>query len=298
MRVLISGASGFVGQALTASLTGSGHAVVRLVRSERQAATGDGECFWAPGVNALDPGVLDGIDVVINLNGRSIAGGRWSDGVKKELRSSRLRSTETIVDAVRKAVRPPKLVLSASAIGFYGDRGEDSLDEWSSAGSGFLADLSRDWEEAAAKAGSDSTRVVMLRLGMVVGKGGAVGKMLLPFRLGVGGPIGSGKQWWSWIALDDVVGAIEFLMTQDDVEGPVNLVSPEASRCRDFSMALGKALNRPAFMPMPAFAARLVLGEMADSLLLASTRVQPAVLERLGYQYAAGDLERALRRAV
>jgi uncharacterized protein (TIGR01777 family) len=296
MRYLVSGASGFVGQALVKRLQGNGHEVVRLVR--RRAGTSDGEAAWAPARGELDPAVLDGVDAVVNLNGRSIADGRWTDEVRAELRSSRLDSTMTLVRAFRKADRPPKALLNASAIGFYGDRDDEVLDESSSAGEGFLAELARDWESAAAEAAEAGVRVVTLRLGMVVGKGGAVAKMLLPFKLGAGGPIGNGRQWWSWIALDDVAGSIEFLAENDAVSGPVNLVSPAAERCKDFSKVLGKVLRRPAFMPLPAFAARLALGDMADALLLASTRVKPSVLENAGYRYEAGDLEEALKRSV
>jgi len=296
MRFLISGASGFVGQPLVERFQANGHEVTRLVR--QQTAGKPDAVAWAPARGELDPKALDGVDVVVNLNGRSIADGRWTDEVRAELRSSRLDSTRTLVEAIRRADQPPKAFLSASAIGYYGHRGDEVLDESASAGDDFLANLARDWEDAAAGVREVGVRVVTLRLGMVVGRGGAVAKMLLPFKLGAGGPIGNGKQWWSWISLDDVVGSIEFLAADVDIQGPVNLVSPEPSRCKDFTKTLGKVLRRPAFMPLPAFAARLAMGDMADALLLASTRVKPTVLEQAGYTYEAGDLEEALRRAV
>jgi uncharacterized protein (TIGR01777 family) len=184
-------------------------------------------------------------------------------------------------------------------VGYYGDRGDEVLDESSTAGGGFLADLTREWEAAANGAASERTRVVLLRLGMVLAAdGGALAKMLTPFKLGVGGPMGSGDQWWPWVSLADVVGVIRHALDHDGLEGPVNVVAPEAVRCRDFSRTLGAVLHRPAVLPMPAFAARLALGEMADALLLASTRTRPAVLAEQGYGFVHGELEAALRAAV
>jgi uncharacterized protein (TIGR01777 family) len=296
MRIIISGASGLVGSALVPSLEAAGHTVVRLVRS----STGDvpGEAVWDPAAEALDPAIIDGADAVINLNGRSIAESRWNSTVKAELRSSRLDSTRTLADTIRKVANPPAVLINASAVGFYGDRGEEVLDENSSIGEGFLAELSQDWERAAYAASSDHTRVVLLRLGVVVARGGALGKMLTPFKLGLGGPIGSGRQFWPWIGIEDVFGMVGFILGNEEIEGPVNAVAPQEIRCAEFARTLGRVLSRPAFIPLPAFAARLALGEMADSLLLASQRVRPRALENAGYQFTSPTLDDAIRKAL
>jgi uncharacterized protein (TIGR01777 family) len=297
MKVIISGASGLVGRWLVPDLVADGHTVVRLVRSQRQAEADDA-VLWRPDRGELDPSALAGADAVVNLNGRSIADGRWTRSVRDELRSSRLDSTRTLVGAIAAADPAPGVLVNASAIGFYGDRGEEELDESSAPGDGFLPELSQAWEEAALEARSDRTRVVALRLGMVLGRGGALAKMVPVFRLGGGGPLGSGRQWWSWVAMEDVLGMVRFAIEDDRVEGPVNAVAPTPVRCRDFVSTLGTVLHRPSFLPAPGFALRLVLGEMADALLLASTRVRPRALERLGYEFRAPDLADALRRAL
>jgi uncharacterized protein (TIGR01777 family) len=297
MKAVISGASGLIGRRLAADLEATGIRVLRLIRvlgsTERQ-----GTVPWDPTTGELDPAVLVGTDVVINLNGRNVGEGRWTSAVKDELRSSRLQPTRTLVDAICRADPPPKLLINASAIGYYGDRGEETLEESAAPGSGFLAELSSAWEEAAAAARSAGTRVVMLRLGMVVGRGGALAKMLTPFKLGLGGPIGSGKQWWSWVSIEDVIGTTRFAIARPEVTGPINVVSPQPLRCRDFARTLGQVLRRPAVLPMPAPMARLALGEMADALLLASANVRPAALERLGFSFRVPSLEQAIQRAV
>jgi hypothetical protein len=296
MRIIISGASGLVGAALVPDLDQRGHEVVRLVRPPHRP--GDGEATWDPANGKLDPAVLDGADAVINLNGRSIGGGRWNQGVKDELRSSRLDATHTIVTAIRECRRPPALLINASAVGFYGDRGEEVLTEDSKPGSGFLADLSRDWEAAATASASDTTRVVLLRFGMIIADGGALAKMLLPFKLGLGGPIGSGRQFWPWVAMPDVLGVIRHAMENRNLSGPVNVVAPQETRCSEFTRTLGSALHRPAVIPAPAFAVRLALGEMADALLLASQRVRPGSLRRHGYEFEKAELAEAFRAVV
>jgi uncharacterized protein (TIGR01777 family) len=235
---------------------------------------------------------------VVNLNGRNIGEGRWTVRVKEELRASRILSTRTLVSAIADAEPRPRLLINASATGYYGDRGDEVLSERSAPGSGFLAELCRDWEAEALKAVSQGTRVVLLRLGMVIGRGGALARMLPPFKVGAGGPIGSGDQWWPWIAMEDVIGAIRFALENATVSGPVNLSSPEVTTSKGFARVLGSVLNRPSFMPLPAFAARLALGEMADALLLASARVRPAVLEELGYRFRVPDLATAIRIAI
>jgi uncharacterized protein (TIGR01777 family) len=294
MKIVISGSSGLVGSALSQSLGRTGHHVVRLVRAPRQPE--NSEALWNPTTGTLDPRAISGADAVINLNGRNIGDGRWSSSVKGALRTSRLDATRTIVEAIGRADEPPPLLISASATGFYGDRGDEVLDESSGPGDGFLADLARDWEEAAFEASTEQTRVVALRMGMVLARDGALAKMLTPFKLGAGGPIGSGRQYWPWIELDDVCGVVQFALENSDLRGPVNVVAPQETRCGDFTRTLGRVLRRPAFIPLPAFAARLALGEMADALLLASTRVQPQSLQEAGYTFRSPELEGALRK--
>jgi uncharacterized protein (TIGR01777 family) len=296
MKVIISGASGLVGSALVPDLTNRGHEVVRLVRPPRRPSPD--EAIWDPAIGDLEPSVLDGADVVINLNGRSIGQGRWSPRVKDELRSSRIDATKTIAAAIARCERPPSLLINASAVGLYGDRGEEVLDENSPAGAGFLADLSRDWEKAAAAAASDATRVVLLRFGMIIADGGALEKMLLPFKLGLGGPIGSGRQFWPWVAMADVLGVIRHTMEDRDLSGPVNVVAPQETRCSEFTLILGSVLHRPAVIPAPGFAVRLALGEMADALLLASQRVRPKTLQQHGYEFEKPKLADAIRAAL
>jgi hypothetical protein len=297
MKIIISGSSGLVGRWLVPDLEAAGHQVVRLVRGEVRPGTA-GVATWDPARGGIDAGVLASVDAVINLNGRTIGEGRWTARLKEELRSSRIRSTETLAGAIATAATPPPLLINASAVGYYGDRGEEALDEDSPAGTGFLAELARDWERAALAAASDRTRVVLLRLAMVVGRGGALERMLLPFRLGAGGPIGSGRQWWPWIAMEDVIGVVRFLLEQPAVAGPLNLASPQEIRCADFTKTLGRVLNRPSLLRLPAPAARLMMGEMADALLLASARVRPAALTRLGYSFRVPDLDTAIRHAI
>ncbi len=296
MKIIISGASGLVGSALVPNLTDSGHDVVRLVRPPRRPSRG--EATWDPANGDLDPSVLDGAGVVINLNGRSIGQGRWTARVKDELRSSRIDATTTITTAIARCERPPSLLVNASAVGYYGDRGDEALDEGSAVGTGFLADLSRDWEQAALAAQSSDTRVALLRFGIVVADGGALEKMVLPFKLGLGGPMGSGRQFWPWVAMSDVLGVIRFVIENPALSGPVNVVSPQETRCSEFTRTLGSVLRRPAVLPMPAFAARLALGEMGDALLLASQRVRPRALEEAGYPFQTPELDLAIRDAL
>jgi len=292
MRILISGSSGFVGRALVDHLKRQGDDVTSLVRREPR---GSGrEIRWNPAAGKLDPAAVSGNDVVINLNGHSIAG-RWTDKTKAELRSSRLDATQTLARAIGHAETPPPLFISSSASGFYGDRGDRIVDESSQPGHGFLAELARDWENAALQANSGHTRVVTLRLGMVLGDGGALRRMLTPFKLGVGGPVGTGDQWWPWVAMSDVVGAVDHIIGHHDIDGPVNVVAPGAATSRQFARALGRRIGRPAILPAPAFALRLAFGEMADQLLLASTKVAPRVLLETGYAFRSPTLETAFR---
>jgi uncharacterized protein (TIGR01777 family) len=297
MRVVVSGSSGLVGQALVADLERNGHEVVRLLRG-RSSTSGSGVADWDPAGGWLDPALLAGADAVVNLCGRNIGEKRWTRQVKEELRASRIRPTDLIVRTLARLDDPPPLLVNASAVGYYGDRGEELLDETSAAGIGFLAELAEAWEASARAAASAGTRVVLLRLGMVVARGGALARMLPPFRLGLGGPIGSGRQWWPWISLDDVVAAVRFLLARPGLDGPLNLVAPGEMRCREVAATLGRALRRPALTPLPAVAVRALLGEMGEALLLASARVHPVALLAAGYRFVAPTLEPALQRAL
>ena len=294
MKILISGASGFVGTALIEDLRGRGLEVLTLVRGA--AKPGSHQRRWAPERGELDPDVVSGADAVINLNGRNIADGRWTESVKEQLRSSRIDSTRTIAEAMSRADQPPGLLINASATGYYGDRGDTHLDEASNPGDGFLADLCADWERTAAAAASGRTRVVAIRLGMVLGDEGALGKMLTPFKLGLGGPMGNGRQYWPWITIGDVVGAVGHILASPEIDGPVNLVAPESVTSKGFARTLGEHLGVPALVPAPAFALKLALGEMAEGLLLASQRVTPSVLLESGYRFSAPTLADAFRQ--
>jgi uncharacterized protein len=297
MRVLMTGASGLVGTALAAELRAAGETVNRFVRPG--APTGAGDVAWNPETDEINLAAAEGVDAVVNLAGASIGGGRWTADRKKLLRSSRVDLTERLVAGLARLKAPPKVFVSASAIGFYGDRGEESLTEQSAGGQGFLAQITRDWETAAMKAEQLGARTVIARFGIVLSKnGGALPQMLTPFKLGVGGRIGSGKQWMSWVALDDAITAIRIAITDAAMRGPVNVVAPNPTRNADFTRALAQVLHRPAIFPAPAFALRLVLGEMADALLLASQRVIPEKLTQHRFRFYYADLESALRRAL
>ncbi len=291
MNVLISGASGLVGSALARSLRAGGHDVRRLVR--RRPVDPDA-AFWDPAAGEIDPGALDDVDAVVHLAGENVAGGRWTAAMKRRIEDSRVAGTGLIAGAVASADPPPVLV-SASAIGFYGDRGDRPVDETGSAGSGFLADVCQRWEAAAAAAVESDARVVFLRIGLVLSsRGGALAKMLTPFRLGLGGVVGAGRQVMSWIHLDDLVGVIEHALTRVDLSGPVNAVAPAPVTNREFTRALGRVLGRPTLVPMPAALVRLVFGEMGTELLLAGTRVVPARLAESDFAFRFPDLETAL----
>ncbi|MDX1968452.1 MAG: TIGR01777 family oxidoreductase [Planctomycetaceae bacterium] len=293
MKILVTGASGLVGTSLSAFLTTGGHEVLRLTRSAPRDAN---DISWNPESGTIDPVRLDGLDAVVHLAGENIAGARWSAAVKQRIRDSRVKGTRMLCEALARLARPPKTLICASAIGFYGNRGEEVLREGSPAGTGYLADVCREWEEACAPARSAGIRVVNLRIGVVLSaKGGALQKMLFPFKMGGGGVIGSGKQYWSWVAIDDVVGAIHHCLQHEEISGPVNATAPQPSTNLEFTKILGKVLHRPTVIPMPGFAARIALGEMATDLLLSSARVVPETLERSGYQFRCPSLEGALR---
>ena len=294
MKILVSGASGMVGSALCDVLKSQNNIVVRLTRGKAEA----GEVFWDPMAGKLDSDALAGVEAVVHLAGENIAG-RWTDAKKIAIRESRILGTKTLCDALLKLKVAPNVFISASAIGFYGNRGDELLTESSPPGSGFLPDVCREWEAASDPLERVGIRTVRLRFGVILSrKGGALAKMLTPFKLGVGGVIGSGKQYMSWITLDDVIGVIEFALNNATLAGPVNTVARHAVTNHDFTKTLGKVLNRPTVLPMPAFAARLVFGEMANDLLLGSTRVKPERLTASGYVYKHPELEDALKAAI
>lgn len=293
MKVTITGASGLLGTALVPFLTTSGHEVVRLVR---RAPAGPGEASWNPEDGTIDRAALDGVDAVVHLAGESIAGGRWTDARKARLRSSRIGPTRRLAEALAGRPRPPRVLVSASASGYYGDRGETWVSETSPPGDDFLGRLAVEWEAATEPAARAGIRVVNLRTGIVLSPaGGALGKMLTPFKAGLGGVLGSGTQYMSWIAIDDVLGAIQHALASDGVSGPVNAAAPEPVTNATFTKTLARVLGRPAVVPVPAFALRLLFGEMADAALLSSTRVRPDRLLATGYRFRFTDLERALR---
>ncbi|HET6371526.1 MAG TPA: TIGR01777 family oxidoreductase [Nitrospiria bacterium] len=292
MKIVISGSSGLIGKAVISALTSQGDDVMRLTRPQ----SGSGEVQWDPARGEIDRAALEGSDVVIHLAGESIASGRWTKAKKERIYRSRVDGTRLLVQTLLQLERPPKTLLCASAIGFYGERGSEPMTEENGSGSFFISGLCRDWEEAARPALDAGIRVVNLRFGIVLSAAdGALAKMLLPFRLGLGGKIGSGGQYMSWVSIDDVVGVIQHAIKTETLSGPVNVVAPEPVTNEDFTKTLGRVLGRPTFFPIPAFAARLAFGEMADELLLASTRVEPLKLQKSGYPFRHPRLEGALR---
>ena len=294
MKILVSGSHGLVGKALVRSLTDDGHEVVRLVRGER--AFGSAEVEWQPDQGRIDVQQLEGIHAVVHLAGESIASGRWTSDKKRTIRDSRVKGTSLLSDALAKLSQPPSVFLSASAIGYYGDRDDELLNEKSAPGKDFLSGVCVEWEAATRPATEKGIRTVCTRFGIILdANGGALAKMLPPFRMGIGGRVGDGKQWMSWIALDDVVNGLKFLIEDRSVQGPVNFVAPNPVTNAEFTKTLGRVLSRPTIFPVPAFGVRLAFGEMADALLLSSQRVEPSVLEGRGYKFRWPTLEPALK---
>ena len=293
MKVVVTGASGLLGTAMVTSLRADGHDVVRLVR--RPARTAD-EAQWDPAQRRLDPAVLTGAEAVVHLAGAGVGDKRWSDDYKRTILASRVDGTTTIATAL--AACPvsarPRVLLSASGVGYYGDTRDEIADETSPMGEGFLADVVRQWEAATAPAADAGVRVVMTRNGLVLAEhGGVLAKMLPIFKAGLGGRLGPGRQWMSWIALPDHVAAMRFLLDHEDVSGPVNLTAPEPVRNRDYTRALGRALHRPALAVVPPFALRAAFGEFADEGVLVSQRVVPARLEAAGFPFTYADIDAA-----
>jgi uncharacterized protein (TIGR01777 family) len=294
MKILVTGSSGLVGTALAAALRADRQTVVPLVRSNRPLAAG--EARWEPISGQLDAGAAEAADAVVNLAGASIAGGRWNAARKQLLRSSRIEATRNLVTALSRLARPPKVFVSASAIGYFGNRGDEQLTEQSAPGDDFLAQLARDWEAEALRGENIGMRVVVLRFGVVLAAhGGALAKMLPPFRMGLGGRMGSGRQWVSWLTLAEAVALVRSALQDATWRGTYNAVAPHALTNAEFTRVLGRVLRRPTLFPVPSFALRLALGEMADALLLSSQRVLPKRLENAGYQFRDPSLEGGLR---
>jgi hypothetical protein len=297
MKILVAGSSGLVGTALVRTLVKDGHTVCRLVRPGTvvKSEMNDGfQVAWNPATGELG-GAGVGADAVVNLAGASIADGRWSPARKAVLRSSRIDTTRALVDALAKMNARPRVLVSASATGFYGNRGDELLTEESLPGNDFLSSLAREWEAEALKTEAIGIRVVLARFGIILARdGGALPRMMLAFRYFAGGKIGSGQQWMSWISLKDVVEILRFALEHGEIRGPINVISPQPVQNVEFTKTLATTLHRPAILPAPAFALRLAVGEMADALLLSSQRVLPQKLQQLGYSFAHADLNDAL----
>ena len=292
MKIAIAGASGLIGSALTPELEQDGHEISRLVRNTPRL----NEIEWHPNQDAIEPGKLEDFDAIINLAGENVGDGRWTEDKKRKIHDSRVHGTHLISEAIAKLEKKPRVFLCASATGIYGDRGDETLNEQSESGGGFLAGVCREWEKATEPALRAGVRVVNLRFGPILAReGGMLEKMIMPFKMGLGGKIGSGKQLISWVAIEDAVAAIKLALNDEFIRGPLNVVSPRPVTNERFTKTLGDVLNRPTLMAMPAFAARLAFGEMADEMLLASQRVMPKRLNAVGFQFQYGDLETTLR---
>lgn len=289
MKIIIAGSSGFIGATLCTYLHERGHDVFRLVRS--QTKEGDRSIYWNPHTQEVVRSLLEGYDAVINLCGENITG-RWSTEKKKKIRESRVDTSRFLSQKLSELVQKPKVLINASAIGYYGDRGSEILDESSPAGTSFLADVCTEWEAATLPAENAGIRVVKLRIGVVLStKGGAFSQMLFPFKWGLGGILGQGDQWISWISLDDMIRVIELCLHNETLQGPINLVSPHPVTNHQLTKQLGKALHRPTFFSQPSFIIRTLFGQMGEELLLASTRVEPNKLKATGYCFLHPRLE-------
>lgn len=297
MKILVSGSTGLIGSALCELLKHGGHDVHRLVRTSVRPK--ESKIHWSPASGMIDETGLGGFEAVVHLAGENVAARRWIPEQKQRIRDSRVIGTALLAKALAKHTNPPKVFVAASAIGFYGSRGDEALTEESAAGTGFLTDTCKVWEAAAEPVLAKGIRLVTMRTGIVLSpKGGALAKMLLPFRMGVGGKVGSGAQYMSWLALDDMAAAILHAILTESLSGPVNFVAPNPATNLEFTKALGRVLKRPTIFPLPAFVAKKVFGEMGEELLLGSTRVEPKKLEASGYQFLYPELEGALRHVL
>ena len=297
MKILVTGSTGLVGSALIPALEAKGRQIARLVR--KAPKNKETEIFWDPEKGALNAEELEGIDAAVHLAGENLAEGRWDEEKKRRIRESRVKGTRLLSEALAKLKRKPQVLVSASAVGFYGNRGDEILSEQSASGSDFVAEVCREWELATQPAAQAGVRVVNLRFGVIFSaKGGALKKMLLPFKLGVGGKLGNGRQYMSWITLDDAVGVIEFALENEKLRGPVNAVAPDGVTNKEFTKALGSALSRLTIFPVPAFMVRLAFGEMADETLLTSQRVEPVRLKEEGYVFKYPELKTALKHVL
>ena len=298
MKILITGASGLVGKALQRSFAEKGYEMLLAGRGEPKKPN---EIKWSveDGFSEEDRGRLEGLDAVVHLAGEGIAGLRWTEEKKKAIRESRVKGTRSLVNTLAELDQKPKVLIAGSAMGFYGDRGDEIVTETSSAGDNFLADVAKEWEAESRRAEDSGIRTVLLRTAIVLSKdGGALSTMLMPFKLGVGGVVGSGKQWMSWVSLDDVVAIINFAIENENLRGAVNVASPHPVTNEEFTKTLGDVLYRPTFLPLPEFAVNLMFGEMGDTLLLNSTRVEPKRLKDAGYAFKFPDLKSAIENAV
>jgi len=296
MRILITGANGLIGTALQRSFDEIGH---ELLLASRKEAKDSQHIQWDVEKGFSEPERLEGVDAVVHLAGESVFGLSWSDAKKKAIRDSRVDGTRSVVEAISKLKARPNVLVAASAIGFYGDRGDEEMTESSAAGDTFLAEVSKEWESEARRAEDAGIRTVLLRTGIILSKdGGALGTMLLPFKLGIGGVVGSGKQWMSWISIDDHIRVINYAIEYENVRGAVNSVSPNPVTNGEFTKTLGEVLYRPTILPLPSFAVNMVFGEMGDALLLASTRVVPKRLEDAGFEFKYPELKTAIEHAV
>ncbi len=296
MKVLITGATGLIGNALQRSLSDKGYEMLLASRSEPKD---EHSIQWDIQKGFSDPERLEGIDAVVHLAGESISGLRWTDDKKKAIRDSRVLGTRSVVDAISRLKQRPRILVAASAVGFYGERGDEELTESSAAGDDFLSAVAKEWESEARRAEDAGIRTVLLRSGIVLSKdGGALGTMLTPFKLGVGGVVGSGKQWMSWISLDDEVEIINFAIENENLRGAVNAVSPNPATNYDFTKTLGEILYRPTIIPLPEFAVSMIFGEMGDALLLSSTKALPKRLIDAGFEFKYPDLKKAIEHAV
>lgn len=303
MRILMSGSSGLVGTAASRLLIESGHTVSRILRPQSQtnisSELAEGDVLWNPVENEFDAVAAEGADAVVHLAGASIGDKRWSSARKALLRSSRVEATRHLVGALAALAAKPRVFVSVSAVGYFGDRGDEKLNDYSGPGNDFLAQICRDWEREAGRAAEFGVRVVVLRFGIILStRGGALPRMLTPIKLFAGGKLGSGQQWMSWISLDEVANIVRFALENEAARGPMNAVSPSPARNVDFIKTAARVLRRPAIFPAPAFALRLALGEMADGLLFSSQRAVPEKLQVLGYEFQDSQLEQTLARII